>query len=136
MRRALVALLGAAVTGSAASNSHANLRSILTLEWERIPEFPHALVLRLKNDGARAICVPDVSVSEYIEFTQNGKRVPPFWTTNRAVLMWHGADLISGMIVVPPKRTVDVNFDLNQWKLKQGAASAKVAMSAYDCFEF
>ena len=45
-------------------------------------------------------------------------------------------DLISGLIVVPPGQGVDIFFDLNEWTLKQGKATASISLPAYYCSEF
>ena len=92
----------------------AQAQPTLKLSWQQIREMPNNLVLRLQNPGSKAICVPDLEAKESLSFTQFGKRVDRFYYDNRAILQWRGADLISGMIVVPPGRRVDIFFDLNE----------------------
>jgi hypothetical protein len=122
--------------GATSPAAHALPHPSLMLSWDQIDGFPSTLVLRLKNSGSRAVCVPDVDSKERISFTQFGSEVEPFSYLNRAVLEWRGADLISGFIVVPPRRRVDIYYDLNEWTLKGGRATASIAIPVYDCLEF
>jgi hypothetical protein len=130
-RRMLVAAMLAGVIAAPA-----HTQPSLKLSWEQIREVPNNLVLRLQNPGSTAVCVPDVEVKESISFSQFGRKVDPFYYHNRAILQWRGADLISGMIVVPPGRRIDVFFDLNEWMLKRGKATASINVPAYDCLVF
>jgi hypothetical protein len=97
---------------------------------------PNNVVLRLENVGPTALCLPDVEVKEAVLFTQFGKTVQPFYYSNRAILRWRGADLISGMIVVPPGKRFEIFYDLNEWVLKRGKAAASITIPEYDCLTF
>src|SRR3954468_1789149 len=118
MRPALQVLFAALLASTIGLPAHA--RSPLKLTWQQIREVPNNLVLRLQNPGSPAICVPDVEAKESISFAQFGRKVEPLYYHKRAVLQWRGADLISGMIVVPPGKHVDIFYDLNEWMLKRG----------------
>src|SRR5437879_281044 len=102
MRLVLQVLIAALLAVTIALPAYA--RPPLELTWQQIHELPNNLVLRLQNLGSTAVCVPDVEAKEGISFTQFGRRVEPFYYHNRAILQWRGADLITGMIVVPPSR--------------------------------
>jgi hypothetical protein len=121
---------------AAAIGCPAEAKPSLKLSWQQIREVPNNIVLRLQNSNSTAVCVPDVEAKESLSFTQFGKRVEPFYYHNRAIRQWRGADLISGMIVVPPGRRIDIFFDLNEWRLRRGKATASVSIPAYDCMEF
>jgi hypothetical protein len=128
--------LSGALVISAASAARALPTQSLKLSWHQIDGFPNQLIMRLENPSAKALCVPDVDTKDGISFTQFGKSVDPFYFHNRAILQWRGADLISGLLVVPPKRRVDVFYDLNEWRLKRGRATALISIPTYDCLEF
>ena len=132
----LLIVLVAGVPLSSCDAAPAHTQPSLKLGWEQIREIPNNLVLLLQNKSSKAVCVPDVEAKESLSFTQFGKEVERFSYANRAILQWRGADLISGMIVVPPGKRVDIYFDLNEWILKRGKATASVSVPAYDCVEF
>src|SRR6266567_5877439 len=134
MRPTVQALTAALLACTLALSAQA--RPPLKLTWQQIREVPNNLELRLQNPSSTAVCVPDVEAKESISFTQFGRKVEPFYYQNRAILQWRGADLISGMIVVPPGKRVDVFYDLTEWMLKRGKASASVTIPAYNCLEF
>ncbi len=126
----------AAIVLAAAIGGSAHAKPLLKLSWQQIREVPNNIVLRLQNSSSTAVCVPDVEAKESLSFTQFGKSVEPFYYHNRAILQWRGTDLISGMIVVPPGRRVDIFFDLNEWRLRRGKATVSVSIPAYVCLEF
>ena len=126
----------AMIIGSLSQCGQSQPSSSLELKWHQMREMPNNLVLRLENSGTTAACVPDVEVKESISFTQSGREVGRFWYHNRAILQWRDADLISGMIVVPAGRSVDIYYDLNEWMLKRGGATASIDIPEYDCLEF
>jgi hypothetical protein len=128
-------LCAALSVGSISAAAPAMRHPSLNLSWERIVGFPNTLVLRLQNPGSSALCVPDVDSKEKISFTQGGQTVERFYYHNRPVLEWRGADLISGLIVVPPRRRVDIYYDLNEWMLKRRAATVSVNIPVYNCRE-
>ena len=135
LRTALLALLALSSCGCS-SQSRPPKPPSLTVSWTQIPLLPDSLVLELRNSSESAACVPDIEAKESVSFTQFGKEVERFSYTNRAILEWRGADLIGGMIVVPPGKHVEIYFNLNEWIFRQAKASASAHIPVYDCLEF
>ena len=93
------------------------------------------LRLRLENPSSGAICIAQAD-TERIEFYQSGERIWPEIFVSRALLMWRNANLISGMVVVPPKKDFLVYYDLTDWPLKRGPVRAAIKFPTYDCASF
>lgn len=92
--------------------------------------------MRLHNSGQRAWCISETDTREGIRFEQAGREANPFEYSSRAMLQWKGAELISGLVVVPPGKHVEVYYDLSEWSLKQGDTAAAITLPVFDCLEF
>lgn len=91
--------------------------------------------LQLNNSSRGALCIPDIDTKERIIFHQNGKEVFPQNERNRGSMFWHGADLMSGLVVVPPGKHVELYYTLSDWPLHPGLTDVEVNFPTYDCRE-
>lgn len=123
-----IGLYGCSNRGEAGSN--------LELSWIQMKEFPNTLIMRLENSGDRALCIPETDTSEAIRVRQGGREADLREQSNRAVLQWKGAELISGFVVIPPGKRLDIYPDLSVWPLKKGDASVSITLPVFDCLEF
>ncbi|NIJ63435.1 hypothetical protein FHR20_000366 [Sphingomonas leidyi] len=110
----------------------------LIVNWSYQPELmPDSVVLKLRNRGSNAICIPRVEVEgPSLLLFQGGKEVDPVHYTNRPILVWRGADVISGLLVIPPGRSVKLFYDLHDWYLASGPTEARLELPRIDCLAF
>jgi hypothetical protein len=73
---------------------------------------------------------------QYLTLSQQGEDIAPYVLDNRAMLEWRGIDLISGLIVVPPKKSVDVYYDLARWPLRTAPTVAKIEVPLTSCSDY
>jgi hypothetical protein len=107
----------------------------LRASWRHMPEF-NTIRVRLDNTGSTALCIADVDTKEKIRFRQHGQEAFPLVEENRAMMEWRGADLIGGLVVVPPARHVELYYTLTDWQLHPGQANVEVQFPVYDCAGF
>jgi hypothetical protein len=124
------------VAGSMLASASADAAPIaLRADWQYMANFK-TIRVRLENHGQSAVCIPEIDTKERISFRQKGTKVAPLVERNRALMIWRGADLIGGFVVVPPAKHVDLYYTLTDWDLHPGSASAEVNFPVYDCVEF
>jgi hypothetical protein len=124
------------VAGSMFVSASVNAAPIsLSADWQYMANFK-TITVRLENHGATAICIPEADTKERIVFRQRGRDVDPLVERNRAMMVWRGADLIGGFVVVPPAKDIDLYYTLTEWDLHAGSASAEVEFPVYDCAQF
>jgi hypothetical protein len=60
----------------------------------------------------------------------------PVQFDNRAMLVWRGADLASGLTVIPPGKSVTLFYNFRDWTLAPGLTEARLQLPNLDCLTF
>jgi hypothetical protein len=97
---------------------------------------PGTLWLTLRNTGPTALCLPRVSANENLRLFQRKTEIYSLNSGNRAILWWRDADLIAGMLVVPPGKSIGLFYNLRDWPLVSGPTEAKLDVRVIDCLSY
>ncbi len=62
--------------------------------------------------------------------------MPPRTFISRAAMGWRGANLIGGLIVVPPKKAYSIYYSITDWPLQPGPTKVETWIPVYDCANF
>ena len=110
----------------------------LQISWRYDPSLlPDNVTLELHNDENVALCLPRFWEDYHaLDAQQAGRNLYPAYFENKSVMLWKEVNLIDGLTVIPPHKSVEAFYDLNSWPaMKRLPVSFGLTLEVYVCSE-